>query len=197
MTRRAGVAALGLALLAPLALLVLLASCTSAAPPSAKARKPSSAPSASAPPLPAAAIAGGACLLMDFKVVNDALGSQFDVAGAADKSGTYTCVLQDDSATYPSLTLSITATTLAPADFTASITPSGSKSVSNLGKIGYVVQVKATATVGPAVEVGWLSGNDRLIIMRYTFPTDSAASAATAASNGMTTLARTVDATTV
>jgi hypothetical protein len=190
MTRRAGAVALGLALLA------LLASCTSAAP-SSKALKPSSATSVSAPPLPAAALAGGACLLMDFKVVNAALGSQFDVAGAADKSGTYTCVLQDDSATYPNLTLSITATTLAPADFTASISPSGSKPVSNLGKIGYVVQVKATATVGPAVEVGWLSGNDRLIIMRYTFPTDSAATAATAASDGMTALARTVDATTV
>ena len=97
---------------------------------------------------PAAATAGGACLLLDFNVINAALGSTFDVAAAATSSETYTCDVQTTAATYPDLTLTVTATDLLPLDFTATVAPAGSTSVPKLGKIGYVLQVAATAKLG-------------------------------------------------
>ena len=119
---------------------------------------------------PVAAMAGGACLLLDFHVINAALGSSFNVAAAAASNDTYTCDVQASAAAYPDLTLDRDRDRPAPLDFTASVAPSGSSSVTKLGKIGYVQQVAPTTKLGPAIEVGWLSGNDRLIIMRYTFP---------------------------
>jgi hypothetical protein len=139
-------------------------------------------------------MAGGACLLLEYKVINTDLGTQFDVAAAADKSGTYTCVVQG-SETDPDLTLSITATSLSAADFTATLEPAGSTAVPNLGKIGYSVPIKATSPAGPAIEIGWLSGNDRLIVMRYT--AQVGATVPDSVTAGMVSLARTVDATTV
>jgi hypothetical protein len=146
---------------------------------------------------PPAALAGGACLLLNFDEISKALGVTFNVAAAATSGDTYTCDIQSTTASYPDLSLAITATDLLPLDFTAQVAPSGSKPVTKLGKIGYVLQVKATTSVGPAVEVGWLSGNERLIVMRYTFPTNATASDATALASKMITLAHTVDATTV
>jgi hypothetical protein len=166
--------------------------CTNASASSAPPHPP--APSATASPSapPPAALAGGACLLLNYDVINSALGTQFDVAAAADRSGTYTCVVQG-SVPYPDLTLSITATTLTPANFTADVKPSGATTAAKLGKIGYSTSVPATSTAGSGIEVGWLSGNDRLIIMRYTAATGATASDPT----GMVSLARAVDATTV
>lgn len=159
----------------------------------------STAPSASSLPSgpPAAAMAGGACLLLDFHVVNAALGTAFDVAASADASDTFTCDVQATAAAYPDLTLTVTATDLLPLDFTANVAPAGSLPVTKLGKIGYVLQIAATTKLGPAIEVGWLSGNDRLIIMRFTFAKSASAADATALKSKMLTLARVVDGTTV
>jgi hypothetical protein len=153
------------------------------------------ASSASSPPSPAA-LAGGACLLMDFGTVAKQLGTTFTVSAAADSSGTYTCVLQESSGNYPSLVLSITATDLTTADFTANVVPKGSASVADLGKIAYELQVPATKSAGPAVEIGWLSGNNRLIVFRYTFPTGTSADVATALVPKMVSLSKIVDQTT-
>jgi len=159
---------------------------------------PSSQPSEAQPSgPPVAAMAGGACLLLDFHVINAALGSSFNVAAAAASSDTYTCDVQASAAAYPDLTLTVTATDLLPLDFTSSVVPSGSSSVTKLGKIGYVLQVAATTKLGPAIEVGWLSGNGRLIIMRYTFPKSATAADATSLKTKMIALARVVDGTTV
>jgi hypothetical protein len=163
----------------------------SAPPPSAS----SVASSASIPPSPAA-LAGGACLLMDFGTVAKQLGITFTVSAAADSSGTYTCVLQESSGTYPNLVLSITATDLSAADFKANVAPTGSTSVPELGKIAYQLQVPATKSAGPAVEIGWLSGNNRLIVFRYTFPTGTGADVATALGPKMVNLSQIVDQTT-
>jgi hypothetical protein len=172
------------------------AACTSAHASSTASQSHAPAPrvsvSPSAPP-PAAALAGGACLLLDYKVINAALGTQFDVDASAQKSGTYTCVVQG-IAPQPDLALSITATSLTSADFVAQVKPSGSTSVTKLGKVGYSAAIKATASAGPSVEVGWLSGNNRLIILRYTAATGKPAAQLT---NALVSLARKVDATTV
>lgn len=134
---------------------------------------------------------------MDFSVINAALKSSFDVSAAADDSGTYTCDVQSTGASYPDLTLTVTATDLQPLDFTANVAPAGSTSVTELGVIAYVLQVKASGKLGPAVEVGWLSGNDRLIILRYTFPSSGTTAAATALQPKLIALAKKIDGATV
>lgn len=160
------------------------------------ATAPSPAAHTLAPPQPKpAALAGGACLLMDFGVVNKALGSSFNVAAAADKSGTYTCVLETSKADVPNLTIAITSTDLTVAEFKSLAVPSGSASVTGLGKIGYSEQIAAAKTTGAGVEVGWLSGNGRLIVMRYTLAADG--SVGSGLTDQVVALARTVDLTTV
>jgi hypothetical protein len=182
--------------------LTALAACTTAGHGSAPAATPSAAgPPASvsastAPPTPAA-LAGGACLLLDFNTVAKHLGTTFTVSAAADTSGTFSCVLQQSSASYPRLTLSITATDLSPADFTADVKPKDATSVAELGKTAYEEQVSATKSAGPVIEVGWLSGNDRLIVFRYAFPAGTSAAVSKALAPKMVSLAKIVDQTTV
>jgi hypothetical protein len=157
---------------------------------------PASVTPSTAPPTPAA-LAGGACLLLDFNIVAKQLGTAFTVSAAADTSGTFSCVLQESAGRYPRLTLSITATELSPADFTADVKPKGSTSVAELGKIAYEAQKSATKSAGPVIEIGWLSGNDRLIVFRYEFPTGTSAAVSTALAPKMVSLAKIVDQTTV
>jgi hypothetical protein len=183
------------------ALLLPLLALTGCKITNAAASTPSAHPSISmAPsvgPPPPAAMAGGACLLLVFDTINNDLGSTFDTAGSADKGGTYTCVVQAGSDARPNLTLSITATTLTTTDFTATVVPASTKPVTQLGKIGYIKHIAPAGTTGPAIEIGWLSGNERLIIMRYSMASSSTDADATDAEAGMIKLARTVDVTTV
>lgn len=193
----------GAALAAVLIALAAPAACTTGGhgsapttPPSAAGPPASAAPSSTGPPTPAA-LAGGACLLLDFGTVAKQLGTAFTVSAAADTSGTFSCVLQEPSGSYPRLTLSITATDLSPADFTADVKPKGSTSVAELGKVAYQEQVSATKSAGPVIEVGWLSGNDRLIVFRYAFPTGTSSGVSKALAPKMVNLAKIVDQTTV
>jgi hypothetical protein len=197
-SRRHRVAALATAFIA----LTAPAACTTAghgssptATPSA-AGPPASVTPSTAPPTPAA-LAGGACLLLDFNTVAKQLGTAFTVSAAADTSGTFSCVLQESSGSYPRLSLSITATNLSPADFTADVKPKGSASVAELGKTAYEAQMTATKSAGPVIEVGWLSGNGRLIIFRYAFPTGTSPEVSKALAPKMVNLSKIVDQTTV
>lgn len=157
----------------------------------------SSAPPSAGPPSPAA-LAGGACLLMDFPAVHQDLGVAFTVAAAADTSGSYTCLLRTATADLPDLVLAITATDLSAAEFASDVQPKGATKVTNLGKVGYVEQLPAASDTGPAIEIGWLSGNDRLIMLRYTSPTGTDPTALSSSmTTPMITLARHVDTTTV
>lgn len=171
-------------------------STTTASPPT-PAVGPSGSLTPSPPPPSPAALAGGACLLLDYATVAKEIGTTFDVAAAADSSGTYTCALQRSVAALPTLTLTITATDLTPLDFTTNVNPAGSKPLTGLGKIGYSIVLDSTSSAGPGVEVGWLSGNDRLILLRYVFPKGSASTAATAFVPKLVALAKLVDQTTV
>ncbi len=156
-----------------------------------------SVPSSAAPPSPAA-LAGGACLLMDFPTVRQDLGVAFTVAASADTSGSYTCLLRTATASLPDLVLAITSTDLSATEFVSDVQPKGATTVTKLGKVGYVEQLSATSGRGPAIEVGWLSGNDRLIMLRYTSPSGTdPGDLASSLTTPMITLARHVDATTV
>jgi hypothetical protein len=184
--------------LAVFALVAALAGCTPAgADPGAAPTRggtPAVAPTPSGPlgPPPPAAYAGGACLLLDYEVIRAILGVDFNVSAAADTSGTYTCVIQDTAAAEPDLTLSITATDLSAAEFIRDVQPKGAKAVARLGRVGYEI-----ALGGPAIEVSWLSGNNRLLVLRYTFPPDAPAATVTAMLPKLADLAHQVDATTV
>src|SRR5262245_29572954 len=173
------------------------AACTAAAGDSASSGSRSAGVATSLPPPSAAALAGGACLLMNFATVRKELGTAFTVAAAGDSSGSYSCVLQESSGSLPSLTLSITATDLSSADFKSNVVPKGSSPISQLGKIAYRQIVPATKSTGPSIEVGWLSGNNRLIIFRYVCARDTPAATSSALGTKMVSLAQIVDQTTV
>lgn len=140
------------------ALLVLLAAggCTRAA-----AEPPRSvAPVATQWP---ASVAGGACQLLDYDGIADALGVRFDVAAASRQGSTNTCVVQRGEADRPDLVLAVTKTTADAAIFRSTMVPKGAQAVTGLGKAAYRARVG-----GPGVEVGWLSGDGRLITLRFT-----------------------------
>jgi hypothetical protein len=143
----------------------------SVGPPNSPSTTHGSEHPASAKPEPAS-LAGGACLLLDYATINTALGTNFDVAASADKSDSYTCVVQSSSDSFPDLTLSITATDLSASDFQSDVAPPKSKKVSSLGKVGYEIEHAASGGNGPTIEVGWLSGNERLIVMMYAYAPD-------------------------
>lgn len=129
-----------------------------------------------------ASVAGGACQLLDYATIEAAIKVRFDVAAASQQGKTYTCVVQHSDAARPDLTLSVTATTADPATFRSTMAPDKAQPVSGLGKAAYRAGIAGSATQGPAVEVGWLSGDKRLLTLRFTF----APGAATAAVNGLT-----------
>jgi hypothetical protein len=116
---------------------------------------------------PVAADAGGACLLLDFGQANEALKTAFDVAASGQSGETYTCVLRSVTAEYPALTMAVTATHADVSVFQSSVIwPKGAVHVGDLGLVAYRTNLGAAGDHGPGVEVGWLSGNQRLIIVR-------------------------------
>lgn len=144
-----------------------------------------------------AAAAGGACHLLDFATVGEAIGVNFDTAGASEKDETYTCALTEAGQSYPDLVLAVTATKIDKTVFEATITPKGSTKVSGLGSIAYRITLGAKSKAGPAIEVGWLSGNKRLMLLRYTFPPDAAESDVDAFPAKIVDLAKKIDETMV
>jgi hypothetical protein len=115
-----------------------------------------------------AATAGGACQLLDYDDIQTQLGVRFDIAASGNVDATYTCVLQPAATELPDLSLAVTATQVDTTTFKSSVAPKGGASVSELGKIAYSQSVPAADGAGPALEVGWLSANQRLIVLRYT-----------------------------
>jgi hypothetical protein len=140
-----------------------------------------------------AAAAGGACQLLDYDVIQARLGVRFDMAASGNVDATYTCVLQPAKAELPDLSLAVTATQADTATFKNSVTPKGAATVSGLGKIAYSVSVPAGGGAGPGVEVGWLSGNQRLIILRYRSPGATASGDANAILPKVVDLAKAID----
>ncbi len=185
----------GLALAAAIALTTTACNLPAGSVASPKDRPAEASLAPSSPEPTPASLAGGACLLMDYGVINDVLGTDFDVAAAADKSDSYTCVMQSAAQDFPDLTLSITATDLTTSDFKADVKPSKSATVKELGKIGYEVERAADKTNGPAIEVGWLSGNERLIVLTFAYPQDGTVDPAMV--DNVIELAKKIDGTTV
>ncbi len=123
---------------------------------------------------PGAATEGRACQVIEFDVVESALGVRFDTAGGAKIDETYTCVLGQVGHPFPDLTLAMSATAADELIFRATLTPSSSIVVPELGRGAYQLGRAAVAAgdgtaSGPGVEIGWLSASSRLLVLRYTF----------------------------
>jgi hypothetical protein len=156
-------------------------------------KAPTTPASATRPP---AALAGGACQLLDYDVVEAELGARFSLAASATNATTFTCELQPAGASEPDLSLAVTATLADETVFRNSVVPKGGTVLTDLGKIGYQVGVPASAGVGPGLEVGWLSANQRLLVLRYHSADGTAAADVNALQPKLVELARKIDLTT-
>ena len=143
-----------------------------------------------------AALSGGACQLLDYDVVEATIGVRFAVAAAATNAATFTCVLQPDGAGLPDLSLAVTATEADNSVFRSTVIPKGATTLEDLGKVGYRAGVPASATAGPGVEVGWLSGNQRLMVLRFHAATGAGAGDVDAMAPKLVDLAKKIDLTT-
>jgi hypothetical protein len=168
--------------------LLALAGCSAVA----GARPPATARPTATPTRLPAEYAGGACQLLTYATVEGILGLHFDVAAADQEGGSYSCVLQGEAATYPDLRLVVTPSSADVATFRAVVRPHGAVSVGGLGKAGYRSGGTGESG-GPVVEVGWLSGNARLLMLRVTMPRGSTAAQATAMAARVVTLAKKID----
>ncbi|MBT8224812.1 MAG: hypothetical protein HKP61_14525, partial [Dactylosporangium sp.] len=110
--------------------------------------------------------AGGACQLLDYPTIRDTLGLSFSVAAAAQQGETYTCLVQPSGASFPDLALSVTPSIADEKAFQTAAMPEGATKVEGLGKIGYSAPIEAAADAGPGVQIGWLAGNGRLLVLR-------------------------------
>jgi hypothetical protein len=175
-------------LVAGVALLFSSAACTSAAagPPRSTVASPDLRR------LPAE-YSGGACLLMNFDLVKSSTGVDFDVAGAGNVDDSYTCVLQKVGVSLPDLTLAVTPTMADTGLFHDKVIPKGATVLSDLGKLGYSRTVGPAGGAGPAAEVGWLSGNGRLMVLRYRSASGTASADVSALLPKLVDLAKKVD----
>jgi hypothetical protein len=121
-----------------------------------------------APQVRPAALAGGACLLIEFETLERILGDHYTIAASAKNSTTNTCVVRTEAAPVPEIALSVTPTQADVAVFTAVVKPKGAAAVAGLGKTGYQMTTAAKAPAGPLLEIGWLTGDARLLFLRWT-----------------------------
>jgi hypothetical protein len=173
-----------------LIVLLALAGCTQAAAetPQAVSPVPTSYP---------ASAAGDACQLLDYDVIQKAIGVRFDVAAASRQGGTHTCVVQASDANHPDLVLTVSTATADAALFRSTLVPKTAKAVKGLGVAAYQVTIGASQGQGPGVEVGWLSGDNRLITLRFTFAAGADQAAVAALPGKLVELAKKVDLTSV
>ncbi|AVT30628.1 hypothetical protein C6361_15375 [Plantactinospora sp. BC1] len=166
--------------------MLLLAGCAEEAAPQ------SAGPAPKVVRLPASA-AGGACQLLEYPAVEQAIGARFEVAAASRHGKTDTCVLRGEAEARPELALSVTPTTADASIFADEVVPSGGKSVKGLGKAAYRATTAPAKSTGSTVEVGWLTGNGRLVSLRFTFPTGEDRAEADALAPKLINLAKKID----
>jgi hypothetical protein len=136
---------------------------------------------------------GGACQLLDYDVVAAAIGVQFEIAAASDTNTAHTCVLQLVVAGMPDFSLSVSTTMADATIYKSTMMPKDATAVNNLGKIGYSEQVPAAAGAGPGLEIGWLSANQRLMVVRYRSKDGTSAGDVNALLPKLVTLAQKID----
>lgn len=172
--------------------LTLLTACRPVAARGDAATPPTPAPAATRTVAPASA-AGGACYLLTFADIQVTLGVRFDVAAASKQQKTSACVAQRAGASRPDLVLTATPTSADGAIFGAEVRPKGAAAVKNLGAAAYQRPLAPAGGGGPAAEVGWLTGNGRLLTLRFTYPPDADGAEAAAIMPKLIALAKKID----
>jgi hypothetical protein len=143
-----------------------------------------------------AASAGGACVLWDYAFIEDQIGVRFTVAAGQTVDKTSTCVVQTENGAAPFLVYSVVDSTAADAElFTESITPAKATKVKGLGQAGYQLLGKASANLGPSIEVTWLSQAEQMQSLKFTFAKGAQAGAVTDMSERLVSMAKTMDTT--
>nr|MDT0657030.1 hypothetical protein [Micromonospora sp. DSM 115978] len=140
-----------------------------------------------------AASAGGACRALDYPTIEEVTGVRFDVSAASQHSSTNTCQLRSETAAHPDLVLSVTKTSADVETFKEEMTPEGGRSVGGLGKAAYRLTRSAGDGHGAGVEICWLTGDGRMLSLRYTFPVDGDREAADAFASKVVALAKRLD----
>jgi hypothetical protein len=125
---------------------------------------------ASANPSWGAGGAGRLCPLLDYDVVAQNLGVRFDTAAGGQKDETVTCAVTQSGHDYPFLTVAAAGTNADTLIFEAIVVPPGASGLLGVGLIAYQLNLPPVSGSGPGVEIGWLSKNHRLIVLRYVFP---------------------------
>jgi len=157
---------------------------------------PEPKPTESPEPL-VAAVAGGACQLLDFAVIEQVIGVKFEVSASAQEEATYTCVLQRTTGSLPDLLLIVTPTTADTPIFRNNLMPQNATLVTGLGKVAFHAVGSAGPGRGPIVEVSWLSANNRLMTLRITTIGGTTPAEATTLATKLVELAKKVDQTSV
>jgi hypothetical protein len=134
-------------------------------------------------PLPApqvrpASLAGGACRLIEFDKLEKILGQHYTIAASAKKDTTNTCVVRTEAAPVPEVVLSVTPSKADTAVFNDIVKPKGSTAVAGVGKVAYQLVTPGKAGNGPLLEIGWLTGDARLLFLRWTLAAGSDPAAA-------------------
>lgn len=142
-----------------------------------------------------AEIAGGACELLNFGVVHDFLDVEFNVSAAGEQKETITCVLQQGDASWPDLSLAVSETSADASIFASDVKPDGAAAVKDLGKAAYQIVADPSGEHGPSAEIGWLSGNGRILMLRYTFAKGQEKAEATALAPVLVDMAKDLNAT--
>lgn len=124
---------------------------------------------ASASPSWGAAGAGRLCPLLDYGVVEQNLGVRFDTAAGGQKDETVTCAVTQSGHDYPFLTVAAAGTNADSLIFEAIVTPDGGTPVTGIGVVSYQLRLPPVGGSGPGLEIGWLSKNHRIIVLRFVF----------------------------
>jgi hypothetical protein len=143
-----------------------------------------------------AANAGGACILWDYKFIQEKIGVAFTVAAAGESDDTSTCVVQTATGDYPDLALAVVESTTADGTlFLSTLMPKKASKLKGLGKAGYRLVTPATDAAGPTVEIGWLSEAAQLQSLKYTFAPGATSDAVDSMSTKLLALAQAMDTT--
>jgi hypothetical protein len=163
---------------------------TEPAPPQAEAMlRPAPVPTTRA-----ASVAGGACALLDYAVIEKTVGVRFDIAANMRSAKTDTCVVQAEARSLPDLSLAVTATTADAEIFGDEVVPADADGVKGLGAAAYKITYGPLKGAGASVEVGWLSKSKRLMVLRFTTAVGGDTKAAAALAPKLVALAKQVDA---
>ena len=112
---------------------------------------------------------GRLCPLLDFDLVEHALGVRFDIAAGGQKDETLTCAVTQAGHDYPFLTVAAANTTADTLIFEAIVVPSGATGLQGVGVIAYQLLLPPVSGSGPGVEIGWLSASHKLLVLRFVF----------------------------